>query len=139
MVRFQGDIGNLLGCILTGVQLPLTSATAYYFCLCDVVMMVQYTYYSMKSRRRELRLRALDKRHSAQRAARAATQAVAAYDAVNAAASPQQPRRISRGEAGPSRVPAVHSVPSAFSPCAATSVTVSVRHRPGRGSMYFRV
>jgi PQ loop repeat len=110
----QGDASNLLGCMLTGVQLPLTSATAVYFVICDIVMMVQYTFYAVKARRRERRV-------AAQAAHAAARRAVREYDAANPMPTLQAVRRGGGYEGTATRraqAHLVHSVPSASSsPC----------------------
>lgn len=46
---FLGDCFNLLGCLWTN-QLPMQLWTAVYFCLMDIVMLVQYVYYSFIAR-----------------------------------------------------------------------------------------
>lgn len=43
-----GDTFNLLGCLLTGSQLPTQTGTAYYFVASDCLMLAQYAYYSAK-------------------------------------------------------------------------------------------
>jgi hypothetical protein len=112
----QGDISNLLGCILTGMQLPLTSLTAYYFCLCDVVMMIQYTYYMARARRREVRLQRQQKPQALMHASSAASEALLQYDAANALVMLHPARHLS-GNPQHNDVRdlhRVHSVPSAL-------------------------
>ncbi|CAL8467091.1 g6627 [Coccomyxa elongata] len=62
-----GDTCNLLGCLLTGNQLATQVYTAMYFVCADVVLVVQYIYYTTLTRRRQ-RLKAMRKslrqRHS---------------------------------------------------------------------------
>jgi solute carrier family 66 (lysosomal lysine-arginine transporter), member 1 len=53
---FIGDFTNLLGCILTH-QLPFQTALAFYYVCVDVVLGLQYLYYSrLDERRRVIRL-----------------------------------------------------------------------------------
>lgn len=47
-----GDTCNLVGCILTGSQLPTQTWTAVYFISADMVMLVQYIFYMTLERRR---------------------------------------------------------------------------------------
>lgn len=94
--------------MLTGTQLPLTTTTACYFVGCDIAMMVQYTYYATKARRRQ--------RRSQQRAMRDARRNRQAYDDANAYAILQTQRHLSGYQATSSRrlqSHCVHSVPSA--------------------------
>mmetsp|Transcript_11659 Transcript_11659/g.35002 ORF Transcript_11659/g.35002 Transcript_11659/m.35002 type:complete len:373 (-) Transcript_11659:485-1603(-) len=48
-----GDTLNLVGCILTGSQLPTQTWTAGYFIFADMVMMIQYIYYMALQNQRE--------------------------------------------------------------------------------------
>lgn len=50
---FGGDTLNLLGCLIQGQQLPTTTFLAMYFVLSDVVMLVQFIYYSAVQKRKE--------------------------------------------------------------------------------------
>ncbi|KAK9916580.1 hypothetical protein WJX75_004456 [Coccomyxa subellipsoidea] len=63
----MGDTCNLIGCLLTGNQLATQVYTAMYFVCADVVLVVQYIYYTTLQRRRQ-RLKAmrrsLRQRHS---------------------------------------------------------------------------
>jgi uncharacterized protein with PQ loop repeat len=45
-----GDTFNLLGCLMTGDQLPSEVYTAAYFMCVDVVMIFQFVYYALRSR-----------------------------------------------------------------------------------------
>ena len=45
-----GDTFNLLGCLMTGDQLPSEVYTAAYFMCVDVVMIFQFVYYTLRSR-----------------------------------------------------------------------------------------
>ena len=45
-----GDTFNLLGCLMTGDQLPSETYTAAYFMCVDVLMIFQFVYYSLRSR-----------------------------------------------------------------------------------------
>ena len=45
-----GDTFNLLGCVMTGDQLPSETYTAAYFMGVDVLMIFQFVYYSLRSR-----------------------------------------------------------------------------------------
>ena len=45
-----GDTFNLLGCVMTGDQLPSETYTAAYFMCVDVLMIFQFVYYSLRSR-----------------------------------------------------------------------------------------
>jgi hypothetical protein len=115
----QGDIGNLLGCILTGVQLPLTTLTAYYFCVCDVVMMVQYTYYAAKARRRILKQERYQKRQALLLASSAASEAISQYNAANAHVMLHPSRHLKgypHSDAFPEGFQQVHSMPSVSPP-----------------------
>ena len=114
---FMGDASNLLGCMLTGVQLPLTSVTAVYFVMCDVVMLFQYTFYAVKSQRR-LRSRR-------RQAAHVARESLRTYDAANAYAILHPDRHYAGYQGTLRRSPGgqmVHSVPSAFLPGHAANV-----------------
>eukprot|EP00740_Mantoniella_antarctica_P019143 CAMPEP_0198697646 /NCGR_PEP_ID=MMETSP1468-20131203/325597_1 /TAXON_ID=1461545 /ORGANISM="Mantoniella sp, Strain CCMP1436" /LENGTH=111 /DNA_ID=CAMNT_0044454381 /DNA_START=62 /DNA_END=393 /DNA_ORIENTATION=+ len=46
----MGDTLNLLGCLMTGDQLPSQSYTATYFMVVDMAMIFQYVYYTLRSR-----------------------------------------------------------------------------------------
>lgn len=48
-----GDTCNLVGCILTGSQLPTQTWTAVYFISADMVMLLQYIFYMALQRRRQ--------------------------------------------------------------------------------------
>jgi hypothetical protein len=107
--RMQGDASNLVGCILTGTQLPLTTGTAWYFVMCDIIMMVQYTYYAAKDARR--------KRHAARQEKRARIQAAAAAAGLNLQQYNVQNAAMHTGSVWQPvspRMPAVHSSPSAI-------------------------
>lgn len=114
-VPSQGDASNLIGCLLTAAQLPLTSVTASYFVLCDIIMMVQYTFYATKNRRRELHEASRLKRQMLRHAQEAAEEGLHAYNAANAYTI-LHPRRHLSGYQGGKWEPStqVHSVPSAF-------------------------
>ena len=45
-----GDTFNLLGCLMTGDQLPSETYTAAYFMCVDVLMIGQFVYYSLRAR-----------------------------------------------------------------------------------------
>ena len=45
-----GDTFNLLGCLMTGDQLPSETYTAAYFMCVDVLMIFQFVYYSLRAR-----------------------------------------------------------------------------------------
>ena len=57
----QGDTCNLVGALLKGDQVPTVVFTAQYFICMDVVLLVQFIYYTTLQRRRE---RLLSRRHS---------------------------------------------------------------------------
>lgn len=114
-VSMQGDASNLVGCMLTGTQLPLTTTTACYFVGCDITMMVQYTYYAAKARRRQRRRQ----QRRQQQAMRDAIRNRQAYDDANAYAILQTQRHLAGYQRDSSRrlqSHCVHSVPSASIP-----------------------
>lgn len=110
----QGDASNLVGCVLTGAQLPLTSLTAVYFVLCDVMMILQYTFYAGKARRSERRADARAQRERLLQAQQVAEEGVQAYNVANAYSS-VHPRRHTHGHATLEQT-RVHSVPSVSPP-----------------------
>jgi hypothetical protein len=97
-----------MGCLLTGTQLPLTTGTAWYFVTCDIVMMVQYTYYAAKDARAARHQRSLQKRARVQAAAHAAGRQLRAYEAVSV--SPVAVQTVAERQA----VHHVHSAPRAL-------------------------
>ena len=60
----QGDTCNLLGALLKGDQLPTVVFTAQYFICMDVVLLVQYVYYTTLQRQRERSAAARRHRHA---------------------------------------------------------------------------
>jgi hypothetical protein len=48
----MGDTCNLLGCLLTGSQLPTQTFTACYYLGMDVVMVSQFAFYARVAERR---------------------------------------------------------------------------------------
>ncbi|KAK9868716.1 hypothetical protein WJX84_010978 [Apatococcus fuscideae] len=49
----MGDTTNLIGCLLSGEQLPTTTYTAMWFIFADICLMVQYIYYGSLQRRHQ--------------------------------------------------------------------------------------
>nr|XP_006814326.1 PREDICTED: lysosomal amino acid transporter 1 homolog [Saccoglossus kowalevskii] len=54
-----GDISNLLGCILAH-QLPIQHIIAYYYCGMDTLMLGQFTFYTLKKKRKLRAMRPVD-------------------------------------------------------------------------------
>lgn len=118
----QGDACNLVGCLLTGAQLPLTTGTAWYFIMCDLVMMMQYTYYSAISAQRTRRAQRHAKRRAVHEAARSARKTLQQQESwqprTSASILAAAPSAAAAAPAGQPGMPNVHSQPRAFLPSA---------------------
>lgn len=106
---FQGDSSNLIGCLLTGTQLPLTTGTAWYFVGCDIIMIVQYIYYAASNASEARRSSQQRKRQLILNAAAVGEQHLLEYDIYNSDAQ----HGLTCESARVSQMHTVHSAPSA--------------------------